>query len=40
VWIGKAASTICLAMAFSFMAAYYSLSPRRHDAKNATPMRA
>src|ERR1051325_2905830 len=32
----KAASTISLAMAFSVMAAFFSLSPRRQDAKNAT----
>ncbi len=38
--VRKAASTISLAMAFSVMAAFYSLSPRRQDAKNATPARA
>ena len=36
----KAASTISLAMAFSVMAALYSLSQSRQDARNATPVRA
>jgi hypothetical protein len=40
VWMRKAASTISLAMAFSVMAAFYSLSPRRQGAKNAAPERA
>jgi hypothetical protein len=39
VWIRKAASTISLAMAFSVIAAFYSLSLSRQDAKNALPVR-
>jgi len=35
----KAASTLCLAMAFSVRAAFYSLSPSRQDAKNALGIR-
>lgn len=36
----RAASTISLAMAFSVMGAFYSLSPSRKDAKNASSARA